>query len=121
MVMPHRALGGPRGVVSVFALVLLASSCDGGPSRPSVSATITPSSPRASAPASSPTTEPDSRSGTVWPIKHVVFLVKENRTFDNLFGTFPGADGVSFGFDDGKRRPLTRGTDGSIGSEDIAH
>ena len=60
-------------------------------------------------------------SGTLWPIKHVVFLIKENRTFDNLFGTFPGADGVSFGFDDGKRRPLTLGTDGSIGSEDIPH
>ena len=29
---------------------------------------------------------------TTTPIKHVVFLVKENRTFDNLFGTFPGAE-----------------------------
>jgi phospholipase C len=58
---------------------------------------------------------------TKFPIKHVVFLIKENRTFDNLFGTFPGADGVSFGYDDGKRRPLTLGTDGSIGSEDIPH
>jgi phospholipase C len=26
-------------------------------------------------------------------IKHIVFIVKENRTFDNYFGTFPGADG----------------------------
>ena len=25
-------------------------------------------------------------------IKHVVFVIKENRTFDNLFATFPGAD-----------------------------
>ena len=25
-------------------------------------------------------------------IKHIVFLIKENRTFDNLFATFPGAD-----------------------------
>ena len=30
-------------------------------------------------------------------IKHVVFLVKENRTFDNYFGTFPGADGATSG------------------------
>jgi len=60
-------------------------------------------------------------SGTLWPIKHVVFLIKENRTFDNLFGTFPGADGVSFGLDNGVRRPLTPGTDGSIGSQDIPH
>ena len=27
------------------------------------------------------------------PIQHVVIIVKENHTFDNYFGTFPGADG----------------------------
>jgi phospholipase C len=30
-------------------------------------------------------------------IEHVVFIVKENRTFDNYFGTFPGADGATSG------------------------
>lgn len=30
-------------------------------------------------------------------IKHFVFLVKENRTFDNYFGTFPGANGTTTG------------------------
>jgi phospholipase C len=30
-------------------------------------------------------------------IKHVVFIVKENRTFDNYFGTFPGIDGATSG------------------------
>src|SRR5579863_6115611 len=30
-------------------------------------------------------------------IQHIVFLVKENRTFDNYFGTFPGADGATTG------------------------
>jgi phospholipase C len=29
------------------------------------------------------------------PIKHVVVVVKENHTFDNYFGSFPGADGTS--------------------------
>src|SRR5262245_32262475 len=28
-------------------------------------------------------------------IKHVVIVVKENHTFDNYFGSFPGADGIS--------------------------
>jgi phospholipase C len=28
------------------------------------------------------------------PIKHVVVIVKENHTFDNYFGAFPGADGT---------------------------
>src|SRR2546423_13786417 len=31
----------------------------------------------------------------VIPIKHVVIVVKENHTFDNYFGSFPGADGIS--------------------------
>ena len=29
------------------------------------------------------------------PIKHVVVIMMENHTFDNLFGTFPGANGVA--------------------------
>ncbi|HEY7282573.1 MAG TPA: alkaline phosphatase family protein [Actinomycetota bacterium] len=31
------------------------------------------------------------------PIKHIVFLVKENRTFDDYFGKYPGADGATSG------------------------
>lgn len=29
------------------------------------------------------------------PIRHVVVIMEENHTFDNLFGTFPGANGVA--------------------------
>ncbi|MDG6966487.1 MAG: alkaline phosphatase family protein [Nitrososphaerota archaeon] len=32
--------------------------------------------------------------GTGSPIKHVVVIVQENHTFDNYFGTFPGANGI---------------------------
>jgi phospholipase C len=31
------------------------------------------------------------------PIKHVVFVVKENRTFNNFFATYPGAEGATEG------------------------
>ena len=31
------------------------------------------------------------------PIKHVVFIVKENRSFDNFYGKYPGADGTTTG------------------------
>ena len=34
--------------------------------------------------------QPDLPSG--WKIQHVIILVQENRTFDNLFHGFPGAD-----------------------------
>ena len=30
-------------------------------------------------------------------IQHIVFIIKENRTFDQIFGTFPGADGATTG------------------------
>jgi phospholipase C len=36
----------------------------------------------------------DCRTGSC-TIQHVVIIVKENRTFDNLFGSFPGADGTT--------------------------
>jgi phospholipase C len=29
------------------------------------------------------------------PIRHVIVVVKENHTFDNYFGTFPGAEGTA--------------------------
>ena len=31
------------------------------------------------------------------PIQHIVFIIKENRSFDNYFGTFPGANGATSG------------------------
>jgi phospholipase C len=45
-------------------------------------------------------------------IEHIVFIVKENRTFDHMFGTFPGADGATHGETcDGRIVPLTRAAD----------
>jgi len=32
--------------------------------------------------------------GTRAPIDHIIVLFLENRTFDHLFGTYPGADGL---------------------------
>ena len=41
-------------------------------------------------------------------IQHTVFILKENHTFDNYFGAFPGADGVVSGFtSSGTLVPLT--------------
>lgn len=30
-------------------------------------------------------------------IKHIIFIIKENRSFDTYFGRFPGADGATYG------------------------
>ena len=39
----------------------------------------------------------NSGSGSGSPIDHVVLLVQENRSFNNLFATFPGATGTTVG------------------------
>jgi phospholipase C len=31
------------------------------------------------------------------PIKHIVYIIKENRTFDNYFARYPGAEGTNVG------------------------
>ncbi len=53
-------------------------------------------------------------------IQHIVFIVKENRTFDNYFGTFPGADGATTGMiHAGEVVPLSRQPDRL--THDIGH
>jgi phospholipase C len=44
------------------------------------------------APAPSTNESALARAGSM-PIQHVIVIVKENHTFDNYFGSFPGADG----------------------------
>jgi phospholipase C len=57
---------------------------------------------------------------TTTPIKHVVFVIKENRSFDNLFGRFPGADGATVASDHGTPRPITKGYDQRL-PHDLPH
>jgi len=40
---------------------------------------------------------PASKTATATPIKHFVTLMQENHSFDNYFGTYPGADGLPEG------------------------
>jgi phospholipase C len=45
-------------------------------------------------------------------IQHIVFIIKENHSFDSLFGTFPGADGATSGkISTGERLALRRTPD----------
>jgi phospholipase C len=39
----------------------------------------------------------DSSASSSGKIKHVVIMIQENRSFNDLFATFPGADGTIFG------------------------
>ncbi len=57
------------------------------------------------------------RSSGASPIKHVVFIIQENRSFNNLFMGFPGATTQNYGYDtDGNKialqpEPLSEGWD----------
>jgi phospholipase C len=67
--------------------------------------------PPSSTPASSTPVKPAPGEG-IQKIQHIVFLIKENRTFDHYFGTFPGADGATTAINSsGKRVPLTKAPD----------
>jgi phospholipase C len=45
---------------------------------------------------------------TRWPIKRVVYVMLENRSYDNLFGRFPGTNGATTGVKFGQEVALTR-------------
>jgi phospholipase C len=65
-----------------FVIMLLLGGC-GGPTNNTATAT----------PTSNPTTVAPNTPGA--QIKHIVFFIKENRTFDDYFGTYPGANGAT--------------------------
>ncbi len=54
-----------------------------------------------------PQTRPNPIPSSVNPyLKHVVIVIQENRSFDNLFSGFPGADAPAFGYAGGKKIAL---------------
>jgi phospholipase C len=70
----------------LVALALVVAACS--PSDAATTATVSgSSSPSGSA-------SPSSSLQGFTNIKHVIFIVQENRSFDHYFGTFPGADGI---------------------------
>lgn len=53
-------------------------------------------------------------------VKHIVFIIKENRTFDHYFGAFPGADGATSGMTStGEEVPLSPAPD--VMGKDLGH
>lgn len=80
---------------SLITLVLVMSACGAGTTAPG-----------SGSPGGSSTSTAAVHTPT-GPIKHIVFFVKENRTFDNYFGTYPGANGATTAMDStGKTVPL---------------
>jgi phospholipase C len=86
------------GLVAVVLVVAAVAHPESSPLDPwSIVAPLLP------APKRTPLPEAASSS----PIKHVIFIIKENRTYDNLFGRFPIGDGATTGLTkDGRRISL---------------
>ncbi len=82
----HRVLAG-IGAVAVTSLVAIActSSAPNPPAAAEVTTSQTPSASQAAG------IDPALGIGN---IDHVIYVVQENRSFDEYFGTFPGADGI---------------------------
>ncbi len=62
-----------------------------------VSATVLSLALAAAPAAASPSPPPPAQHQAVTPVKHFIFLMQGGRSFDNYFGTYPGADGLSAG------------------------
>ena len=110
-----------RPVLVGLAVALLAAACTatGVDEPPRTTPPSGPTSPPTGLPSPEPPPETDDRLLALArrKIRHIVFVVKENRTFDHFFGTFPGADGVTEGVTcDGTVVPLTRAADDSPGA-----
>ncbi len=68
-----------------FAALAITTACNGNAVRPPLAA--------------EPSQNDDhAQFATHHYIKHVVIVIQENRSFDNLFDGFPGADTQSFGY-----------------------
>jgi phospholipase C len=78
-----------RALCAVLIAAFGAASCSGGSTN--VPAGAPPANLRIQSKRSSPNL-----------IQHVVVIVQENRSFDSLFATFPGADGTRWGHMEGR-------------------
>ena len=91
---PHRSFRTSRRLVALATVTLVTAACSSSPSIPRPATIAGPSGPNADLASAS-------------PIKHVIVVVQENRSFDNLFNGFPGADTATTGtLHDGTTVPL---------------
>ncbi|MDP9296283.1 MAG: alkaline phosphatase family protein [Actinomycetota bacterium] len=85
-----------RNATAILLGLLIAGACtqgspnngNGGPTTSGASSS-TPASPTSS---SSGSENPNAKG--IFKLDHLIFVVQENRSFDEYFGTFPGADGI---------------------------
>ena len=103
-------------VAAMLAVALVVSACTSADEGPSPTAPASTPPPITATPGPKVEAEDDVVALARRKIEHVVYLVKENRTFDTMFGRFPGADGATTGLScDGREVPLVRAPDDAPG------
>jgi len=80
---------GTRRVLAAVCVSLTAAACT-----KVEAANTAPASSGSSSQATPPSRETSASTTAPNRLKHVIFIVQENRSFDQYFGTFPGADGI---------------------------
>ena len=85
--------------LTIAALPLVLSACNGNGGLGSAPGLPLPSQPRAGAPLA-----PAGRHSQGGKIQHVVIIVQENRSFNNLFYGFPGATTATYGYNSSNQK-----------------
>jgi phospholipase C len=85
------------GIVATFTLIAAACGGNGSSTPPSSTSTGAASTSTSAAVTPSETTSPQDHLRGFENLQHLIFIVQENRSFDQYFGTFPGADGIPTG------------------------
>jgi phospholipase C len=88
--MPSNLVRTPWILVALLLAAMLAAACSTSGETGS-----TTSSPAGPSPSPSPGPDLTQLEQAQLHLKHLVFIVQENRSFDHYFGTFPGANGFS--------------------------
>ena len=92
--------------IALASAVAVAACSNGNGAPPNASRSLLPAAPA-------------ERAASTTPIAHVLILIQENRSFDNFFARFPGADGARYGrMHTGARTPLVQR---SLTSQPIDH
>ncbi len=112
---PNRSRHVRVGLIGCLAIAVLGLvACPGSPAPDEPTTSPAASSQPLPTPPPDPT-DPETLALARQKIEHVVFIIKENRTFDHLFGRFPGADGVTTAETcDGRTIELARAQDSTL-------
>jgi phospholipase C len=93
--MPSNPVRPPRTLVALILVAMLAAACSAASGESGeAGSTLSRSAGPSTSPSPSPGPELTKLERARLNIKHLVFIVQENRSFDHYFGTFPGAEGI---------------------------